>query len=265
MLDAKALGEAVERRVCKANVVARATDRQHAQSARAARVDHGPRFRMIGGDDGRAVGRDKLGEQPQLGGEIVFDGRVIVHVVSAEIGERRDPHAHAVEAMLIETVRGGLQRQMRDALARDVVERPVQRDRIGRRQRPVDGARRTHQTDRPDAGRGMAEPCPYLARESRDRRLAAGAGHGRDHSGLRGMETGGRERQRPPRIGDADNAGAGMGGSLHVADDGRRARRPRLADESRAVRPGAGQREKDVALRHSTGVHAKSARNDPVA
>ena len=78
-------------------------------------------------------------EQPQLGGEIGLDasddspdGRAMRLVKAAG----RD--AHAVEAVLVEPVRGRLDRKMRDAFAGERVERAMQRDRIGRRQRAVD-------------------------------------------------------------------------------------------------------------------------------
>ena len=69
---------------------------------------------------------------------------------------------------------------MGDAVISDLVELPMQRDRIRRRQRAVDGALRRHQPDGADAGGGMAEPLPDLARERGDRGLAAGAGDGGD-------------------------------------------------------------------------------------
>jgi hypothetical protein len=95
---------------------------------------------MIGGDHGRAPRRDEFAEQPELGREVMRDGRMVIHVVAREIGEAAGRHAHAVEAILVEPVRGGLEGKMRDTLARDLVELPVQRDWIGRRQRAVDGA-----------------------------------------------------------------------------------------------------------------------------
>ena len=112
--------------------------------------------------------------------------------------------AHAVEAILIEPVRGGLEGEMRDALARDLVELPMQRDRIRRRQRAVDGALRRDQADGADAGGGVPEPLPDLPREGGDRGLAAGAGHRRNRRGLRGKESRRGQRQRAARIGDCD-------------------------------------------------------------
>ena len=93
-------------------------------------------------------------------------------------------NAHAVEPVLVEAVRGGLERQMGDAVAGDFIELAMQRDRIGRRQRSVDGALGRHQSDGADAGRGMTEPLPDLPGKGGNRGLAAGAGHGGDGRGL---------------------------------------------------------------------------------
>ena len=63
--------------------------------------------------------------------------RMIVEMVARQIGEGAGGDAHAVEPVLVEAVRGGFQRQMRDALARQLVERAMQFDRIGRGERAV--------------------------------------------------------------------------------------------------------------------------------
>ncbi len=139
---------------------------------------------MIGRDDRRAAGRDQIAEQPQLGGEVMRHIRMIIHVVARQVGEAAGRDAHAVEPILVEPMRGGLEGQMRDAVARDFVELPVQRDRIRRRQRAVDRALRRNQSDGADAGGGVAEPLPDLAREGGNRSLAAGAGDGCDRCGL---------------------------------------------------------------------------------
>src|ERR1700692_2169202 len=89
---------------------------------------------------------------------------------------------------------------MGDALAGDFVELPMQRDRIRRRQRSVDGAFRRDQPDGADAGRGMTEPLPNLPRESGDRRLAAGAGYGCDWRGLPRIKFRRGVRQRATRV-----------------------------------------------------------------
>ena len=96
-------------------------------------------------------------EQPQLGGEIVLDRRVIVHVVARQIGEGAGGEAHAVEPLLVEAVRRGLHREMRDAARGEPVEGLMQRDRVRRRQRSVNGQRARDDADRPDRGGLAAE------------------------------------------------------------------------------------------------------------
>ena len=58
-------------------------------------------------------------------------------MIVAEIGEAAGLEAHAVEAALVEAVRRRLHGEMRDPLPGQTVERLVQGDGIGRRQRAV--------------------------------------------------------------------------------------------------------------------------------
>ncbi len=155
---------------------------------------------MIGEITAAPSGVDEIGEQPQFCVEIMRHVRMIIHVVAREIGETAGGDAHAVEPVLVEPVRGRLEGEMRHAFAGDLVELPVQRDRIRRRQRAVDGALRRNQTDGADAGRGMPEPLPDLPRERGDRGLAAGAGDRRDGRGLPRIESRRGQRQRAARI-----------------------------------------------------------------
>ena len=85
--------------------------------------------------------RQKLAEEAQLGLEIGLHVGVVIEMVAAEIGEGGGREAHAVEPALLDPVRGGFHREMRDAFARELVERAMQEDRIGRRQRAIGGAR----------------------------------------------------------------------------------------------------------------------------
>ena len=64
-------------------------------------------------DDRGATRREDRGEQAELGGEIVVDRRVVVHVVAAEIGEGGGGEAEAVEPALVEPVARGLDRGVR--------------------------------------------------------------------------------------------------------------------------------------------------------
>ncbi len=78
----------------------------------ARRVDHGLRTIMIGRDHRGAAVDDQIAEQPQLGGEVMRDVRMIIHVVARQIGEAAGRDAHAVEPELVEAVRGRLEREM---------------------------------------------------------------------------------------------------------------------------------------------------------
>ena len=85
-------------------------------------------------------------------------------MVAREIGEGAGGDAHAVEPVLVEPVRGGLQRQMRDALAGQLIERAMQLDRIGRGQRAVFLALRRHHADGADARRRQARALAQICR-----------------------------------------------------------------------------------------------------
>ena len=178
------LREAVDRAVVEADALPAPADRQQPQPALLRRRDHLVGMLVIGDDHGGAARLHQIAEQPELGGEVGFERRMIVEMIAADIGEGAGGDAHAVEPKLIEAVRGRLQHQMRDVVAGEFVERAMQRDRIGRGQRAVDLAPGRHQPDGADAGRRLAGRFPDLARERRDRGLAAGAGDGRDGVGL---------------------------------------------------------------------------------
>ena len=86
---------------------------------------------MIGRDHRRAIRRDQLAEQPQLGGKVVRHIRMVIHVVARQVGEAARDDTHTVQPILIEPVRGRLKGEMRDAFGGDFVELPMQRDQIG--------------------------------------------------------------------------------------------------------------------------------------
>ena len=146
-----------------------------------------------------------------------------------------------VEAALVEPMRGSLERQMGDPLAGNAVDDAMEFDRIGRRQRAVFLAGRRDHPDGADAGGGMSERGPDLAREGRNRSLAAGAGDGRNDGGLPRIELCRRKRQRAPRIGyihQRDMVRQRMG-RLALRHYGDRAPCDRLRHEREPVRLGA--------------------------
>jgi hypothetical protein len=96
---------------------------------------------------------------------IVLDGRVIIHVVAAEIGEGAGRELHAVEAALVETVAGSLHCAVRHAGIGEFGEQSVQRHRIGGGERAVFVAAGRDNAGRADAGGRLVIGFPDLARE----------------------------------------------------------------------------------------------------
>ena len=203
----------------------------------------------VGVDDGGAVLRQQLGEQAQLGGEIGLHVGMVVEVVAAEVGEGRRNQAHAVEAVLVEPVRGGFESKVRDALRCQLRQRPVQRDRIGRGERAVHAAVGLDEADGAERCGLAAERGEDLAGEVGDRGLAAGAGDGDDGVGLRAEEARRHQRERAARLlrrQDRYALGAGdFGAALY--EDGGRALGDRIGNEAGAVGLGSGERGKQPA------------------
>jgi len=76
-------------------------------------------------------------EQPELGGEILGDGGMVVHVVAAKVGEAGCRQAQSVEASLVQSVAGGLERSVGHAFAGQPVEHAVEGYRVGRGQAAI--------------------------------------------------------------------------------------------------------------------------------
>ncbi len=70
-----------------AGAVALAADRDDPKLAHTRRIDHGLRDIMIGRDHRRATGHDQIAKQPQLGGQVMRDVGMVIHVVARQIGE----------------------------------------------------------------------------------------------------------------------------------------------------------------------------------
>ena len=105
MRELEHLCEAFDRGLDEADAVAAPADREEAQPPPARRRHHRVGLLVVGGDHGGTAGNDQIGEQPELGGEIIFQRRMIVEMVAAEIGEGAGRHPNAVEPALIEAVR----------------------------------------------------------------------------------------------------------------------------------------------------------------
>ena len=215
MLDAQRLRKSVDDGFDETNIAAVAPDADDLQAARFGGGHNRFGMLVVDIDDRRAAGLDQRFEQPELGGEISLQRRMIIEMVARDVGEGRRRDAQAVETILIEPVRGRLDREMRDTLAGQRVERSMQRDRIRRGQRSVGLAARRDDADGADARGAMAECRPDLPRERGDGGLAARAGDGGDGLRLARKKSGRHQRQRAPGIADAHKsipAGSGASG-----------------------------------------------------
>src|SRR5215212_4969697 len=147
---------------------------------------------------------------------------------------------------------------MGNALAGEFIKLPMQRYRIGRCQRSVEGPLRRDKSDGADARRWMTEPLPYLPRESGDRSLSAGARNGRNGCGLPWIEPGRCTRQCATRIGYADERHRrGAFGSM-FAHYGNRAGRNGLIDETTAIGLAACEGEEHFARPDCTAIDGET-------
>ena len=89
-------------------------------------------------DDRRPARGQDRGEEAELGGEIVRDGRMVVHVVAAEIGEAGGRNAETIEPALVEPVARGLDRRGGHPLP----DKPRRAQRGGRSRRASSGCHR---------------------------------------------------------------------------------------------------------------------------
>ena len=134
MFQAERLRESLDHRLGEPDAGPAPSDADDRKTARLSRGDDPVRVLVVDVDDRGAAGFEESLEQPQLGGEISCEARVIVEMIAGDVGERAGGDAQAVEPVLVEPVRGCLDREMRHAFAGERVERTVQRHRIRRRE-----------------------------------------------------------------------------------------------------------------------------------
>src|SRR5271167_797160 len=190
-------------------------------------------------------------------------------MVARDIGETTRRDAQSVEPMLVEAVRRRFDRQMRDAVAGERVERAMQRDGIRRGERAVSFAARRSDADGADARGAVAECAPDLPGEGGDRSLTAGTGDGGDRARLAWKEFRRDQRQRTARIADARKSNMIGQGNFRpaVGDDYGRTGGDCGIDEAQAVRLAASNGDEHVAAfdrtavrRHPAGLKAGKAR-----
>ncbi len=220
---------------------------------------------MIDIDHRRAATLDQIREQPQLGGEIVRHAWMIIEMIAADIGKAGRHNLHAIEPMLVEAVRGGLDGEMGHALLGQRIELLMQRDRVGRGQGSVDLTLARDQPDGADARRLVTERSPDLAREGGDRGLPAGSGDGSNNLRLVGEEFGRGERERMTGVVDLHEGNMGGKRCLRhpLRHDGRRARGERLCHEPQAVVLGTRDRHEQVARLDGAAVRADAVELEP--
>ena len=214
--DLGALAETLVLDPLELEPLAPAAHRQTSRPARRAAARRRPTT-VVGEDHRRRALRQQRLEEPQLGGVIVLDRRMVVHVVAAEIGEGAGGQPDTVEAALVEPVARRLHGRVLDAGRRQLGQQAVQGDWIGRRQGAVLVAAGRGDAGGADAGRREACLLPDLAGEGGDRSLAAGAGDGHQGGGLAAEKPGRRQRQRAPWVfnldqGNGERLADGVGG-----------------------------------------------------
>ncbi len=200
-------------------------------------------------NDGGGARLEQNFEQAKFRFEIRFQARMVIEMIARDIGEAARGDAQTVEPRLVEAVRGRLDRQMRDAFAGECVDRTVQRDGVGRRQRAVSFTARRNDTDRADACGAMTERGPDLPCERSDRRLAAGAGDGGNGARLTRIKFCGDERERAPRAADTHERDILRQRRLRalLGNDGGGARGDGGADETETVGFVAGNGDEEAA------------------
>ena len=188
---------------------------------------------------------------------------MIVHVVPRQVGERARREPHAVKPLLVETVRGGLDREARDAVRGKPIKQLMQSNRVWRRQRSIDGQRARHDADRPDRSGLSTERLPDLAHEGGDRSFSAGPGHRDDRLRLTRIEARRGVSKRGAGVGNFDEGRVGDFGPT-LGDNCGCALRHRFAHMLEAVVFRPGQREKDITGRRLSAVE-RQPRNGALA
>jgi hypothetical protein len=140
-----------------------------------------------------------LEEQPRLALAVGREARVIVEVVAAQVGEGRDGVTHAVDAPLVERMRGHLHGDRADALARETGEAAVHLDHVGGGEPGSLQAPHRAAAQRADQAGAPAEAVERSGDQVRAGGLAVRAGDARDlHAARRLAEKAVGERTELP-------------------------------------------------------------------
>src|SRR5271156_5554872 len=101
MLQPQHLRKAVDRGFDKTNARALAADAHDPQAARLGRRRDRLGVLMIDVDDRGTAWREQVVEQPQLGGEIGLESRVIIEMVPRDVGETSRRDAQTLKPVLV--------------------------------------------------------------------------------------------------------------------------------------------------------------------
>ena len=148
----------------------------------------------IGIDHCHATLLHHLAEQPQLGGEVILESGMIIHMVASDVGEAAGRDHHAVEPVLVQPVARRFDGEMLHAITLQLGQQIMNFHRIGRCVRKGEGAVRTDDADGAQAGGRFSQGRPDFAQEGDDGGLALGAGDGGNGVRLGGEEGGGITR-----------------------------------------------------------------------
>ena len=137
-------------------------------------------------DVDHAVRQVRPRQQPRLGGAVGLHRAVIVQMVARQVGENRRVEAHAVDAPLVEGVRGDFHAHALGAQRAQLRQLTLQRDGIGGRVQRRGDLRRAAKAEGADIGCGTPALLERLRQQPRAGGLAVGAGDPGDGELLRG-------------------------------------------------------------------------------
>ena len=226
-------------------VIALAADSANIKARITSGADRLLRPRIVGEDHRRCALFHQRIEQPHLRGHIVLNGRMIIHMIAAEIGETGRCKLHAIEAALVEAVARSLHRRMRYAFGGKLGQKRMQRYRIRRRQRAIILAAGRNDTRRADLRSGMAGKGPDLPHERGDRGLSSRAGDRNHGFRLFSVEPGCGKGEIEARVRNGQHRHV----SLHrmSGNDSDRTLGNRVLHIGRAIRLGASDRHEQAA------------------
>ena len=204
-IDCQNLAETAELDIAQVQIPAPLAHGQHLLATLFGNCQHAVSLVLRRVHDHRAAAGQKLAEQAQLGLQVFLFGGVIVHVITAKVGETGGHQFHPVQPVLIEPMAGRFHCGMSDTGIGQLRQFRMQRNRVRRRQPAIAGAGGCHRPKRAEAGRIVAATLEDLADKIGNGGLSAGAGDGHHGFRLAPMKAGSHLRKRQTRVrGDDD-------------------------------------------------------------